>query len=121
MANQQGGSGTFFAGLLLGGAIGTVIGLLIAPRSGKETRQLLQKSADALPELLEDIRSSLERHRDRLSATTQERWQATLDRLKEAIAVGIEVTRQQRQIYRREANGMTLSEPDEENSGDLRR
>ncbi len=120
MANQQGSGGAFLGGLLLGGAIGTVVGLLIAPRSGKETRQLLRKSADALPELLEDISTSFEQHRGRLSETTQERWQATLDRLKEAIAVGIEVTQQQRQAFSREANGMALSDPDEENSGNLR-
>ncbi len=116
MSQQQGSGGAFWGGLLLGSAIGTVVGLLIAPRSGKETRQLLRKSADALPELLEDITASFEQHRDRLSETTQERWQATLERLKEAIAVGIEVTQQQRQTFRREANGMALSDPDEEDA-----
>ncbi len=64
MSQQQGGGGAFWGGLLLGGAIGTVVGLLIAPRSGKETRQLLRKSADALPELLEDITASFEQHRN---------------------------------------------------------
>jgi gas vesicle protein len=49
-------SGLFIGGLLVGSAIGAVTGLLMAPRTGKETRQILKKSADALPELAEIYR-----------------------------------------------------------------
>jgi gas vesicle protein len=49
MSNNR--SGLFFGGLMLGSAIGTLTGLLLAPRTGRETRQLLKKSASALPEL----------------------------------------------------------------------
>ncbi|MDY7015939.1 MAG: YtxH domain-containing protein, partial [Cyanobacteriota bacterium] len=49
------GTGLLMGGMLVGTAIGTVVGLLFAPRSGRETRQLLKKSAEALPELAEDL------------------------------------------------------------------
>ncbi|MFT0817214.1 YtxH domain-containing protein, partial [Synechococcus sp. W60.3] len=39
-------TGAFIGGLLLGTAVGTAIGLLLAPRSGRETRRLLKKSAE---------------------------------------------------------------------------
>ncbi|MDG2991326.1 YtxH domain-containing protein [Candidatus Synechococcus calcipolaris G9] len=110
MSSQR--SGFFLGGLLAGGAIGTVVGLLIAPRSGKETRKLLQKSADALPELLEDVSSSLQIHRERLSESTQQSWQDTLDRLKDAIAVGLEASQQHRQSL--EKNGTALEFEDAE-------
>jgi len=48
MSNNR--SGVFIGGLMLGAAIGTLTGLLIAPRTGRETRKLLKKSADASPE-----------------------------------------------------------------------
>jgi gas vesicle protein len=93
-------SGTFTIGLLLGAAVGTITGILIAPRTGKETRQLLKKSADALPELAEDISSSAQIQADRLSESALRNWDETLVRLKEAIAAGIEASQRERQILR---------------------
>lgn len=87
--------GSFLGGVLLGTAIGTLTGLLIAPRSGRETRQLIRKSADALPELVEDLATSLQLQTDRLSDTTLRNWEQTLDRLREAIAAGQAATQQE--------------------------
>ena len=83
-------SGTFITGIAFGGLIGTAIGLLIAPRTGQETRQLLKKSADALPELAEDLAASIQLQADRLSESTLQNWDETLIRLKDAIAAGRE-------------------------------
>lgn len=88
-------SGAFLGGVVIGTAIGTVTGLLIAPRPGKETRQFLRKSADALPEMVEDLASSLQLQTDRLSETTLRRWESTLVRLREAIAAGQEASERQ--------------------------
>ncbi len=93
MSNNR--SGSFLGGLLLGSAIGTVVGLLIAPRPGKETRQILKKSADALPELVEDLSTSVQIQADRLSETTSRNWEDTLSRLKDAIAAGVEASQQE--------------------------
>lgn len=95
MSNNR--SGRFFSGFLIGTALGTVAGLLIAPRSGKQTRQLLKKSADALPELAEDLSTSVQLQADRLSESALRNWEGTLIRLKQAIAAGIEASQQQNQ------------------------
>ncbi len=67
---SQDNSDNFIGGLLAGTALGTVIGLLIAPRSGKQTRRVLKKSADAVPDLIEDLSTSVQFHADKLSHTT---------------------------------------------------
>lgn len=95
--NRSGASGAFVVGVLLGGAIGAVSGLLLAPRSGRETRQILKKSADALPELAEDLSSSVQIQADRLSGSALRNWDSTLGRLKEAIAAGLEASQRSAQ------------------------
>jgi gas vesicle protein len=107
MAKQGGGS--FIGGLLLGTAIGTIAGLLVAPRSGRETRQILQKSAEALPELAEDISTSVQIQAERLSASALDKWEQTLNRLQEAIAAGMEASQQERQLLK---NGKAQVSPD---------
>jgi gas vesicle protein len=95
MSNRR--SGLFVGGLLLGAAVGTVAGWLSAPRAGRETRKLLKKSADALPELAEDLSTSLQLQADRLSVSALHQWDDTLDRLREALNAGVEAAVVQRQ------------------------
>ncbi|MBE9177516.1 YtxH domain-containing protein [Oculatella sp. LEGE 06141] len=95
--NRSGSSGLFLGGIILGAAIGTVTGLLVAPRSGRETRQFLKKSADALPDLAEDLSTSVQLQADRLSETALRNWDGTLSRLREAIAAGLEASQRERQ------------------------
>ncbi|NEO27202.1 MAG: YtxH domain-containing protein [Kamptonema sp. SIO4C4] len=85
-------TGAFLGGLLMGSAVGTVVGLLLAPRPGRETRQILKKSADALPELAEDLSSSVQMQADRFSESALHNWDETLVRLKAAIAAGIDAS-----------------------------
>lgn len=88
-------AGSFIGGLLLGSAIGTLTGLLIAPRTGRDTRQLLKKSADALPELAEDLSTSVQLQADRLSESALRSWDGTLARLREAIAAGVDASQRE--------------------------
>ena len=105
-------AGSFIGGLLLGSAIGTVTGLLIAPRTGRDTRQLLKKSADALPELAEDLSSSVQLQADRLSESALRNWDGTLARLREAIAAGIEASqRENLELRQSKAEVMTETHP----------
>jgi len=97
--NRSGSSGSFIGGLLIGAVAGAVTGLLIAPRSGRETRQLLKKSADALPELAEDLSTSVQLQADRLSESALRNWDGTLGRLREAIAAGVEASQRERQEH----------------------
>ncbi|MDJ0702411.1 MAG: YtxH domain-containing protein [Leptolyngbyaceae cyanobacterium MO_188.B28] len=88
-------SGSFISGMVIGVALGALGGLLAAPRSGRETRKLLKKSADALPELAEDLSTTVQMQADRLSETALRNWEDTLERLKQAIAAGEEASRQE--------------------------
>lgn len=95
--NQSGSGGLLVGGMLVGAAIGAVAGLLLAPKAGRETRQLLKKSADALPELAEDLSASVQFQADRLSESALKNWDDTLLRLREALAAGVEASQRQRQ------------------------
>ena len=86
-------TGLFVGGMLLGGAVGTLLGLIIAPRTGKETRKIIKKSADALPEIAEDLSTSVQLQADRISETALRNWEDTLTRLKEALAAGVEASK----------------------------
>ncbi len=90
-------SGLFIGGLLLGSAIGTLTGLLIAPRTGKQTQKLLKKSVSALPELAEDLSTSVQFQTDRVSHSTANSWVEFSHRFKEAIAAGLEASKTERQ------------------------
>jgi gas vesicle protein len=103
------GIGAFMGGVALGSAVGTVIGLLIAPRSGRETRKTLKKSAQALPEIAEDVSSSVQLQANRLSETTLNNWDETLDRLRSAIAAGVEASKLQTESDSSTQNNRTPS------------
>jgi gas vesicle protein len=90
-------SGAFLGGLLLGAAAGAIAGLLAAPRTGRETRQILKKSADALPDLAEDLSSTVQYQADRLSETALKNWDGTLTRLKDAVSAGVEASTKEHQ------------------------
>lgn len=101
---KKSSAGVFVSGLMIGSAIGTVVGLLVAPRTGKETRKVIKKSADALPELAEDLTTSIQLQADRFSESTLENWEDTLARLKLAIATGIETSRATTKAIRLDIN-----------------
>jgi gas vesicle protein len=90
--------GTFIGGVILGAAIGAVAGLLAAPRKGRDTRKILQKTATAVPQMAEDISSSVKLQADRLSTAASDNWHDTLDRLSQAIEAGIVASQNVRQI-----------------------
>lgn len=95
-------SGVFIGGMMLGATIGALTGLLVAPRSGRQTRQILKKSADALPELAEDLSTSVQIQADRLSVSALKSWDETLERLRDAIAAGIDATYRESQTLKRQ-------------------
>lgn len=102
MSNNR--SGVFIGGLMLGATIGALTGLLVAPRTGRETRKILKKSANAIPELAEDLSTSVQIQADRLSASALRNWDETLDRLREAIAAGIDASQQESQVLKRQTS-----------------
>lgn len=99
MSNNR--SGSFLGGMIIGAVFGTVAGLLVAPRAGRETRQLIKKSADALPELVEDLSTTVQLQADRLSETALRNWDGTLGRLREAVSAGLDATQREHQLLNR--------------------
>lgn len=109
--SKQSQAGALISGLIVGGAVGTALGLLIAPRTGKETRKVLKKSADALPELAEDLASTVQMQADRLSETALQNWEGTLVRLREAIAAGVAASQETNKINKSRPLSEDLSSP----------
>jgi gas vesicle protein len=107
MSNNR--SGVFIGGLMLGATIGALTGLLVAPRTGRETRKILKKSANAIPELAEDLSTSVQIQADRLSASALRNWDETLDRLREAIAAGADASQRESQALKRQTS---VDDPD---------
>ena len=53
MGKSSGGSG-FFSGLVIGAVAGFVVGVLLTPKTGEETRSILKRNAEEkMPELRE--------------------------------------------------------------------
>jgi len=61
--------GKFFAGFLIGGAVGAIAGLLLAPQSGEETRDMIaQKSSD----LYDKTEDSLKEIKDKAEVVVED-------------------------------------------------
>lgn len=78
MSNGNG----FGTGFVLGGIIGAVVGILIAPRSGAETRYQLLEGSDGLRARAEE-----------LSANLKDQVSPTIENLSERLAPAIESIR----------------------------
>lgn len=102
---------TFIGGVIVGAAIGAVTALLAAPRRGRDTRKILHKTATAVPQMAEDISSSVKFQADRLSAATVDNWHDTLDRLSEAIAAGVIASQSIRQLEQKSPVDRRSSHP----------
>ena len=87
------GAGKFWGGLMVGTAIGAAIGILFAPRSGRETRQALKNSAQDLPQIAEEFGSNVQYQADRITEQAQRTIDDAMVRLQEAIATGQEASR----------------------------
>lgn len=85
MASQK--TGAFVGGVLLGAALGGVITLLFAPRSGKETRTLIKRSVDTIPELAGVPQSDARVQVDKLVRSAQQSLDEMIHKLDEAIEI----------------------------------
>jgi gas vesicle protein len=92
-------TGAFLGGLVIGGVAGLVAGMVLAPRSGRETRRVLRKTVAALPELTTDVSDSLHIQSQRWKGLIREQWQNTWERFQNALKAGVEAGRQEHQRY----------------------
>ena len=83
-------------GLVAGGMIGALLGVLYAPKSGRETRDRLCKSSE---ELYEKTRAQVEQGQRKMEELTErgkELYAEKKDRLKKAVEAGVEVYKQEK-------------------------
>jgi gas vesicle protein len=96
-----GNAGAFLAGLLLGGLLGAVVMLLLAPQSGRKTRASMRHEGKALRDqvagtvegAVTQTRDRAQRVRDSLQRQTKElrqRGQDMLDEQKEVVSTAVE-------------------------------
>lgn len=87
--------GKFLTGALVGGAVGAVIGMLLAPRSGSETRELIREEfesryregSDNIREKSDLLKEKAAAFRDKmtdLSAELEDAGRKTVSRFTEA-------------------------------------
>jgi len=95
-------SSGFWVGLVMGAALGTVAGLLLAPQKGRETRRELQNSLDALPNATQDQVDQLQVQANGLLTQARRQVDEVLVRLQEAVDAGKKATQEYRE---RPANG----------------
>jgi len=97
---EKGDTSTFVAGLAIGLGAGVVIGMLLAPKSGRETRDVIRKSATEGEEYFEqrgaEFRDTL---KDLIRAVTRQR-----DNLTAAIEAG-------KEAYRKAAGRTVAADP----------
>ena len=82
MANNDSG-GSLVVGFLLGGILGTVVGILIAPKSGSETRAELAEQSEIWRTRAEEM-----------AATLRERVGPSVEGMRERVAPAVEIVRE---------------------------
>ena len=100
MANGENG-GSFITGFVLGGIVGAVVGIMLAPKSGAETRADLLEQSEALRARAEE-----------LAANVRERVGPTVETVRERVAPVAEqvATRVRRGTGRPENDGGPAAE-----------
>ncbi|WP_071517181.1 hypothetical protein [Geitlerinema sp. PCC 9228] len=87
--------GAFLGGMLVGTVAGAATGIWLSSRRRQRLRYLARKSSAAIPELAEDMSTSMQLRANRISHVVHRRWDSFLGRLQEAIAVGMEVAQEE--------------------------
>ena len=69
------GAGNFFTGMLIGTVIGLAVGLLFAPQSGQETREMLRQKAAVAKEKAAEVKEKVRK----TSSDIKDKLQSQLD------------------------------------------
>ena len=77
--------GRFLAGFAIGATIGDVAGILLAPKSGEETREQLGKMASDLAEKTDETVQDIKRKADTLISDAQEKSEEIMGKLQDML------------------------------------
>ena len=81
-------NGDVVLAFLLGGIIGAAVGILYAPRSGKDTRKRLQDIGSDLTDKIEDFAGNVKEKAEHLAEETKEKMVSQKERLESAFEAG---------------------------------
>jgi len=77
--------GKFLAGFIIGGAVGGVIGVLLAPRSGEDTRQMLSEKSNDMCKNTESSIKELQTKANAVMDDIQEKGDELLKKIQDVI------------------------------------
>ena len=78
--------GKFLAGFAVGGAIGAIAGILLAPKSGEETRQLIADSAKDMARRADETAKQIQSKADDAVSELQRKGEEIKGKLQDLIA-----------------------------------
>lgn len=76
----------FLAGFVVGGAIGAIAGILLAPKSGEETRKMLADSAQDMARRADETAKQIQSKADAAVTDLQKRGEEIKDKLQDLIS-----------------------------------
>jgi gas vesicle protein len=82
-------------GFIIGGLIGAVLGILYAPKSGKETREEIRHSAEDLLEKAKEQYEEASRKIEQLAGREKDLYVGKKEKLKKALEAGVEAFKQE--------------------------
>jgi len=83
-------TGNFLKGLIIGGLAGAVLGILFAPKSGRETREDIANASDSALKRLKELEAAAEKKVSDLASQGKEVFEGSKDRVKKALDAGVE-------------------------------
>ena len=78
-------AGKFFAGFLVGGAIGAIAGILLAPKSGEETRAMLADGAKDAMKRADETVKQIQSKADDVVSDMQKKGEEIKEKLQDLI------------------------------------
>lgn len=81
-------------GFIIGGLIGVALGILYAPKSGKETREGIRRSTEELLEKAKEQFEEASRKIEQLARREKELIAGKKEKVKKALEAGVEVLKQ---------------------------
>lgn len=78
--------GKFLAGVLVGGAVGAVAGILLAPQSGEETRELLNDASKDVAQKTDKTVKEIQEKADVVVSDLQEKGDEIMGKIQELIS-----------------------------------
>ena len=98
----------FIAGFVVGGAIGAIAGILLAPKSGEETRRLLSESAQDMARRADETAKQIKDKADDAVSDLQRKGEEIKDKIQDLIA------KQTRTISKTTKSKNIIHSPDKE-------